>query len=1255
MNSQEYVAIAVARWIAERLKNNNDFACEGLPLLDVPTLFRELAEDKEFQAVAAEFSIALAGQNATSVDMAEMARRAGLSNLQAFTDDLHLAAEWRNDRQHHPRSIVLAAGYNAGVHTLSHYARPSGTALPRAMLKDARDKLPARFPNSPEVHRTLLDTLETDPALESLLSLEACSAFLARWDALRREKENHAPWMSLPALGLLTDKDLFAQDSLGKRLKLNLEFTQLTRNLRASTIRTLANKKYRDAGKQRQIAEAVVAVEHYLTAIQQGQENGLDLSVAMLVVRPPKEQEAAISPGEPDSPDDENGGDSPSGGDPAPPFSKASSDALLDGREEDLTAIADAIEQAWQDRDENSDDDVEITVAFPGGGQEIKETVPVAKDVLGWVRDFCNETNWGGFFETPETSLRAALAGAADRSPTFLQPHAVVVIDGESLSLESILAAWDEDIPRLCPGVETQMAVTWREFSTLRNALLPHLGKLIYHPRHWLDGRPGILFQIRRYLELASTLYRETQEHYHVMESGSFDWARAALEALLALDTIQVRVLQPDGKTLAKAVLLPTHPLHLWRNERLSTLLRGLASSTGMGADERETVRQELERPEQFLSVVHLSSLPAGLGLKQLLPYTDQIEGLPVFENLSNACSGPDGAKILREALDKFIILHPNHPHPLRVALVNPPRGEDLIIELVRLLKDPRYRSGQKLSAIHIDIYASSLHRDRLHNALRFQDSRKEDEIQEQVAAGRLHLRVHDGVPGETSLTSVVEHLRKQPCHVAAIFDESTIRLRQKTMGRILPMSPFCIRHDVQVDHRSGRIELRPQPGESPFSEFMQLMKELDRSQRDAIIQVYADAEGLADTADALLQGEQPAARWLFLADRALPSEAGMKSVRIWERKEGLRDTFLATRDFGVISRLLRPVFSRCNITLTPEAMQLLLHQGSRLLGSGLLDIIKKNDGLPDQKKVIGLAGLLFAARDMQVRFPGAMVLSVDHPLARMWLRTGKRQSLSERCDLLVLWKDEKPGGYELIAVEVKTSDDEQLVNAPARASHADSQIRNTLEAVQDGLGAAGAGQTSPLSIPRCEMLKHTLVRAAQARSGDPEADRANRIRWGAWLTELFGQTTPNVTLSGCLVSVLLRRTAPSIEEKFDTPGPWTIVHRVLGEKDASDLLGQKTLSSDLPQETVSTPRAATENTLQPIEPNLTGPSETPDQVHPGLTSDDDVQVSSSGEKPPCINDAIRDRTVTPSLSDAKPDGGGSAPPFGKGQLWPDC
>lgn len=55
------------------------------------------------------------------------------------------------------------------------------------------------------------------------------------------------------------------------------------------------------------------------------------------------------------------------------------------------------------------------------------------------------------------------------------------------------------------------------------------------------------------------------------------------------------------------------------------------------------------------------------------------------------------------------------------------------MMELVRLLNDPRYRGGQKLAAVDAAIYATGQHADRLRAALSFSNTRKEDEVQEKL------------------------------------------------------------------------------------------------------------------------------------------------------------------------------------------------------------------------------------------------------------------------------------------------------------------------------------------------------------------------------------------------------------------------------------------------------------------------------------------------------------------------------------------
>lgn len=49
---------------------------------------------------------------------------------------------------------------------------------------------------------------------------------LVNLDIFRPEYGNRAPWLALPALGLLVDENLFGPDHVSKRLALNLAYRQ---------------------------------------------------------------------------------------------------------------------------------------------------------------------------------------------------------------------------------------------------------------------------------------------------------------------------------------------------------------------------------------------------------------------------------------------------------------------------------------------------------------------------------------------------------------------------------------------------------------------------------------------------------------------------------------------------------------------------------------------------------------------------------------------------------------------------------------------------------------------------------------------------------------------------------------------------------------------------------------------------------------------------------------------------------------------
>lgn len=618
------------------------------------------------------------------------------------------------------------------------------------------------------------------------------------------------------------------------------------------------------------------------------------------------------------------------------------------------------------------------------------------------------------------------------------------------------------------------------------------------------------------------------------------NWAKTTLEALLALDVVQVRTTLPDGRRSSKAALLPTHPLHLWRYWRLSNLLRELGNE--LNPDDRKAVIEEAGVPVQFLSVIYASPLPGHKGATQVLPVANDLYSLATFENLRNAYNGPDGQSALVYAVERFAAAHRLHVNPLRLVLVNAPQAGALLLDLLKLLDGRKKRLAQKL---RVEVRGTNVQAARLKEALLF-DTREREIIEEKVASGRLELIVNrEAKP----LKDILAELQAQPAHLVAVFDEAPVSVRRGGTGQRLPMSPFCMRRKVAFHKRWNELRLEPVAGDPPFFEFIELIKHVEGNEGEGTPYAWPEAEALRESVDSVVSPEDFGAHWFFLADRALPEEGAMKAQRLLRRREGQRQVLLAARDYGALTRLMLPVFEEDTPNLLMPAPRLneLLAEGAHLIGAGLLDLVRAQEGRVDPGKVIGLMGTLLAARDFVRRHPGALLVSTDSQLARTWLRLGTQ---GERCDLLGLYES---GGKLLVeCVEVKTTKRAPRGATDKEIAGACKQVSATLAAVREGLGDTASAEQSGqfLAAPRNEMLKEVLVQGCMGRF----ASEAERGRWAGWLARLFGPTPEIPELRGTVVDVALGSAEDKPEENIVADGV-AVRLRHLNEADVERLL----------------------------------------------------------------------------------------------------
>ncbi len=1044
------------------------------------------------------------------------------------TTDLHVAAKWRNDPSGHPKIIALATGRHPGVSTLAHFRTATPREFARALLRWAGTNEP-RLPATPP-QRDLLEVLAENSSLSPLVSLIRVAEFLATWEGFRTDNALDAPRRALPHLGVLPDRNLLgaSSDIAGRVLK-NFTLTREIASMPGSRLQKIRRQvKSLKTEKRKKGLEVLERADRIRRVGDFTAYSRLDYEDARAVFKPrPQPTPPPIRPRRPGVRD-------------GPAVAGDGGELLIDGNDDALEQLVESVQSALTDAIDGEQDSASGRYKFEDEDQRFK--FDIERDVLTWVRYFCSSDAWGGLFTARTPSLEGALREYRQGEPALFEPlKRSIAHDGARYDLRALIdAMWRE----LTINGETTVDLCglWDSIVASRRSVLKHLDILVHQPMLALAGEPALRSSVTDLLKAWDKLYAELKQHYTAMHEIDHAWTQLLVEAILSVDVVQIQTTLGSGKTSWKAVLLPTHPLHLWRYERIAALSRGLRLE-GM---DRSAVLEQLQKPEHYLGVIYLTSFPKGRGGSQALPVARDYCGFAVFENLRNAYSGSDGVDALKHCVQQFAQIYVNHTRPLRLALINPPRASHT---LVTLLRRGRGRPTSPMTLL-VDIYATPDHEARLVDARRF-SAEDRDLIEQQIAQGRLQLRIHDKV---LPLDQRVSALQDKPVHIVAVFDEASTAMRHQPCGTdLLPMSPFAIRRRIAFQGINKRVELLPSAEETVFRSFYDVAARLYGAHTSRTPQAAADADHVAEQIDAALTSSRRAALWFFFADRALPTPGRVRAARIRERYEGRRRSVCYDASYERLSLLLRSPLDQFNLRFSAIQLEKLLEEGVALLGDGLLNLFKAN-AQPDNPRVQGFAGMLIAARDYRARYPGALVVSVDTRLARLWLRLADS---TERCDLLGL---RCQGGVLTVdAIEVKTSGVAEGVPA-AEIQRATTQLRSTLLAIQSGLDEGD--QTSVLAAPRQEMLKEVLVSGCQVLT----ASRDDRERWVEWLKVLFREAdgAEEVRLHGTVYAVELSNNRRSSEQPI-ADDPCRVVLRHLREERIQGLV------SDAPPQTSPT------------------------------------------------------------------------------------
>lgn len=1134
MTREELASAALASWTLTALsKGLRGVGQQELPAMNVPAFIRTFARASE---QLNGLSLALVGFDIAQAKLQQIVDREAPGVFGNLATDLHTAAGWRNRRKKHPIIIAFARGRVSGVNTLRHLEPASSHDLTITLLEWAKSR--PEF-SATAAHTRLIETLRGLFETDDLFSFEQVRAFLEAWS---NDKSANGPRRAISSLGLFSDPNLFSDaGQIVQRLLLNRDVMAQLRDRTPGYMEGI-RKRLQRGGKT---TLKLLKIHGRLMALRRNPSatalSEISIDDALLVLRP-----QSIKLEEPKKKDED---DSSDGSRPLDPkrMQQACADALLANREDELVknseGLSKALHEALDSDDGSGDESWSCTVEV--GSESCSAEGTVDRKFVSWIHQFCQADVWGGLVETGVSDLRKALEDFDGPNTFYLRPSSLLRYKGQEYSMPLLLAGWDEDLTAL--GKPTpDLVKLWTRFCELRQILLGSLDELAHFPLEWFSGQAEVTKVAEDYLTVSGQLFRAAGKNYGAMYQENPDWAKSTLEGLLSLDVVQVRSTAPDGKVSSKAVLLPTHPLHLWRYLRLSRILRGLGKEISDG--DKPAVIKEAGEAVQFLSVIYASHLPEGRGAGQVLPVANDLHRLATFENLHNAYSGPDGQDTLVYAVERFAAINRLHINPLRLVLINPPRPGTLLIELIVKLLDGR--KGNFLPRLRVEVRGTPRLSARLQNALLF-DTREREIIEEKLASGRLDLII-DRTP--KPLDQLLLELTSNPAHIVGVFDEAPVSIRRGGAGLKLPMSPFCVRRKVRFQQRWNELRLEVTAGDPPFYEFIELVKYAEGNEGEGTPYAWPEAEGLKKAVDDVVATDDFGAHWFFLADRVLPDEGEMRSQRLLRRREGQRHVLLATRDYVPLARLILPAFEdeAPNLLMPPGDLQDLLAEGAHLIGAGLIDLVK-SDGKVVPARVIGLVGALLAARAYRREHPNALLVSTDSQLARTWLRLGTQ---GERCDFFAIRSE----GKQLLAecVEVKTAKGKPRKCGDVEIETARQQLIATLGAVREGLGDSSAAEAAGhyLAAPRNEMLKEVLVQGCMARY----APRELRTVWADWLERLFGATPEIPMLHGVIVNVALGSAEPTRTEVI--PGAEEIRLEHITEIEIQALLSSSEASS---------------------------------------------------------------------------------------------
>lgn len=830
-------------------------------------------------------------------------------------------------------------------------------------------------------------------------------------------------------------------------------------------------------------------------------------------------------------------------------------DAIVTGDQDDVEAVKELLGELKKHFDTETDEN-DTTIPSIGG---IFEDRPIAldnhkSDLRRLVGKVCNDSAWGGLLETEESVLKDAISADIKSFSEFdpVSTESMIAfpgrIDGRQ-ALFTFLQQFDDQFDS--KGLENaeRFEPIINKLVVLRSELIKNLDMIMYYPVLYFGVDEEARKLLMDYIEAWADLYHALSVNDPSMRQISTGGTSYIARAILLLDVLYIRTPKEW-----KGMLLPVHPIYLWRYYEVFKTLPN--QKEALSEDDAAALTEVLNQLPQILSFIIANNLVTLDADDKILPCSGNIEMLPTFENKTNRYLGDDGTQSVQEVLTRWIGFAPYTRNEVRICTVDAPD----LLGIIRAIK--AFMDKNACSRVVYDVYLTRKQNGNTELA-KLDYSGKDYEIGEYIKNGRISI----GIKNVASAAKVKECLSQKPVHVAFYFDQSSYAIEFGPNNKNLYINPLVVTYDYEFDEMQHKGSIYPssEVDSGLIGDYHKLMKSADLISNN--MNPRTTYNGSADMTAVVSTLQEGFVQWLVAADRDTNNYDPQHAIPIGEMQYDKRMVNVWTSvDSRIITQYLT-LLRNYNLYPRPEALTEILRRFGHIASSGLISIPKFGaDAQAIDNKKKGLLGTLFAASWYTKKYENSLVASLDDAKARLWLHDSRFGN--ERADLVGLRYDERENTLYIQPIEVKTRDEApdaviEKDDSSGRyqiTGHAVGQIAAVVSMLRDIFSSDEAVLDMFISARR-EVLKYQIVSECFRSVHDP----AWAKRWYDILKKAFGNGKPdniNIFVSGLLIHVKLSETSGGKTQICYNPefDDCIIEYRVLTAKEIQEeILGEGT------------------------------------------------------------------------------------------------